>query len=84
MEPRYNLCYRDIDVPVFGMSSHQQLRALVEQLQREASMERMKTSDAIDQLKDYVREHEKDDYLCHPTRNPRANPFREKSICNIL
>ncbi|XP_066960981.1 guanine nucleotide-binding protein subunit gamma-1-like isoform X9 [Macrobrachium rosenbergii] len=68
----------------FRMSSHQQLRALVEQLQREASMERMKTSDAIDQLKDYVREHEKDDYLCHPTRNPRANPFREKSICNIL
>lgn len=33
------------------MSSHQQLRVLVEQLQREANIERMKTSDAINHLK---------------------------------
>ncbi|KAK8397031.1 hypothetical protein O3P69_005195 [Scylla paramamosain] len=66
------------------MSSHQQLRVLVEQLQREANIDRMKTSDAINHLKEYVREHQKDDYLCHPARNPRANPFREKTLCQII
>ncbi|XP_037788676.1 guanine nucleotide-binding protein subunit gamma-1-like [Penaeus monodon] len=70
--------------PRLLMSSQQQLRVLVDQLQREANIERMNTSEAINQLKEYVREHQKDDYLCHPMRNPRANPFREKSICHIL
>ncbi|XP_064115841.1 guanine nucleotide-binding protein subunit gamma-1-like isoform X2 [Macrobrachium rosenbergii] len=66
------------------MSSHQQLRALVEQLQREASMERMKTSDAIDQLKRYISEHEADDYLLVGFSSQKANPFREKSSCTVL
>ncbi|XP_064115883.1 guanine nucleotide-binding protein subunit gamma-1-like isoform X4 [Macrobrachium nipponense] len=84
MDPRHNFFYRDTDVPVFGMSSHQQLRALVEQLQREASMERMKTSDAIDQLKRYISEHEADDYLLVGFSSQKANPFREKSSCTVL
>ncbi|XP_068239369.1 guanine nucleotide-binding protein subunit gamma-1-like isoform X2 [Palaemon carinicauda] len=66
------------------MSSHQQLRALVEQLQREASMERMKASDAIDQLKRYISEHEADDYLLVGFSSQKANPFREKSSCTVL
>lgn len=35
-------------------------------------------------FQEYVREHQKDDYLCHPARNPRANPFREKTLCQII
>ncbi|XP_076058017.1 guanine nucleotide-binding protein subunit gamma-1-like isoform X4 [Oratosquilla oratoria] len=68
------------------MSNHHQLRRMVEQLQREADIQRIKTSEASSSLMDYVRRHQKDDFLVPPCqqRNPKANPFREKSICTLL
>ncbi|KAK3879416.1 hypothetical protein Pcinc_016014 [Petrolisthes cinctipes] len=66
------------------MSSHQQLRVLVEQLQREANIDRIKTSEAINNLKRYISEHEAEDYLLVGFASQKANPFREKSSCNVL
>ncbi|XP_063844418.1 guanine nucleotide-binding protein subunit gamma-1-like [Scylla paramamosain] len=66
------------------MSSHQQLRVLVEQLQREANIDRMKTSDAINHLKRYISEHEAEDCLLIGFASQKANPFREKSSCTVL
>ncbi|XP_071521728.1 guanine nucleotide-binding protein subunit gamma-1-like [Panulirus ornatus] len=66
------------------MSNHQQLRVLVEQLQREANIDRMKTSEAITHLKRYISEHQAEDYLLVGFTSQKANPFREKSSCTVL
>ncbi|XP_047477168.1 guanine nucleotide-binding protein subunit gamma-1-like [Penaeus chinensis] len=70
--------------PRLLMSSQQQLRVLVDQLQREANIERMNTSEAINQLKRYITEHEAEDYLLVGFSSQKANPFREKSSCTVL
>lgn len=78
-------CYNmDPYMDEIRMSSHQQLRVLVEQLQREASMERMKTSEAINQLQKYISDHEAEDYLLVGFSSQKANPFREKNSCTVL
>lgn len=68
------------------MSSQKQVQELAEQLHREASMQRVNTSQTIADLMDYVRDHQSSDFLCQPshTRNSKANPYREKSMCTII
>ncbi|XP_076058027.1 guanine nucleotide-binding protein subunit gamma-1-like isoform X5 [Oratosquilla oratoria] len=66
------------------MSNHHQLRRMVEQLQREADIQRIKTSEASSSLMRYIQEHEAEDYLLVGFSSQRANPFREKSSCALL
>jgi len=66
------------------MSALQQQRRIVEQLRREANIKRVNVSNAIEDLKKYIEEHENDDYLLVGFHSQKANPFREKSSCVVL
>ncbi|KAG1650803.1 Guanine nucleotide-binding protein subunit gamma-1 [Nymphon striatum] len=63
------------------MSGLHQQRKTVEQLRREASVQRINVSVAIIALKKYCDEHENEDYLLVGFNPQKANPFREKSSC---
>jgi len=66
------------------MSSIQQQRIIVEQLRREAGIKRISVSQAVEDIKKYINEHEQEDYLLVGFSSQKANPFREKSSCAVL
>ncbi|GIX69393.1 hypothetical protein CDAR_427661 [Caerostris darwini] len=66
------------------MSNVQQRRKVVEQLRREASITRINVSEAVEDMKKYVQEHENEDFILIGFHSQKANPFREKNSCNIL
>lgn len=62
----------------------QQQRGMVDQLRREASIQRMSVSQACADIVKYVTEHEQEDCLLVGFTSQKVNPFREKSSCSIL
>jgi len=62
----------------------QQQRNMVEQLRREANMQRMPVSQACADIIKYVTEHEQEDCLLVGFSSQKVNPFREKSSCQII
>ncbi|XP_055313848.1 guanine nucleotide-binding protein subunit gamma-1 isoform X2 [Sitodiplosis mosellana] len=62
----------------------QQQRNMVEQLRREANIQRMPVSKACEDIIKYVTEHEQEDCLLVGFSSQKVNPFREKSSCQIL
>lgn len=65
-------------------NSLQQQRSMVEQLRREANIQRMPVSQACADIAKYVTEHEQEDCLLVGFSSQKVNPFREKSSCQIL
>ncbi|EDW09642.1 hypothetical protein AWZ03_002645 [Drosophila navojoa] len=65
-------------------SSLQQQRIVVEQLRREAAIDRQSVSVSCDKMKKYISEHEQEDYLLTGFTSQKVNPFREKSSCTAL
>ncbi|GAB0099927.1 Guanine nucleotide-binding protein subunit gamma-1 [Sergentomyia squamirostris] len=59
-------------------------RAIVDQLRREASMQRIMVSQACVDIVKYVTEHEQEDCLLVGFSSQKVNPFREKSSCTLL
>jgi len=57
---------------------------LVEQLKREASVERMPMSQSIEELKAFILQHQPEDCLLVGFTSQKANPYREKSACDLL
>ncbi|CAG7836655.1 unnamed protein product, partial [Allacma fusca] len=68
----------------FKMSTLQQQRLIVEQLRREAAIRRINVSQAVEDIKKYIGEHEQEDYLLVGFSSQKANPFREKSSCTVI
>lgn len=62
----------------------QQQRNMVEQLRREANIQRMPVSQACADIVKYVTEHEQEDCLLVGFSTQKTNPFREKSSCQII
>merc|ERR1711944_216341 len=62
----------------------QQQRLEVEQLRREAAMKRIPVSQAVEDIKAYIREHGQEDCLLTGFHGKNSNPFREKSSCEVL
>lgn len=65
-------------------SNLQHQRNMVDQLRREASVQRMPISQACMDIVKYVTEHEQEDCLLVGFSSQKVNPFREKSSCDIL
>lgn len=65
-------------------SNLQNTRQVVEQLRREASINRIKVSQACEDIIKYVTEHETEDCLLVGFSSQKVNPFREKSSCTVL
>lgn len=61
-----------------------QQMAMLEELRREASWTRMPVSESVGQIKAYVTQHQQEDYLLIGFSSQKANPYREKSSCDIL
>merc|ERR1712051_376854 len=57
----------------------QQQRLEVEQLRREAAMKRIPVSQAVEDIKAYIRDHNQEDCLLTGFASEKANPFREKT-----
>merc|ERR1712141_360671 len=66
------------------LSNLQQQRIMVEQLSREAAIKRVNVSQAIEDIKKYISDHESEDYLLVGFPSQKSNPFREKSSCNVI
>jgi len=62
----------------------QQQRSIVDQLRREASIQRLPVSQACADIVKYVTEHEQEDCLLVGFSSQKVNPFREKSSCTVL
>merc|ERR1712021_281121 len=62
----------------------QQQRLEVEQLRREAAMKRIPVSQAVEDVKAYIRDHNQEDCLLTGFHGKNSNPFREKSSCEVL
>jgi len=67
-----------------AMSTLQQQRLIVEQLRREAAIRRINVSQAVEDIKKYIGDHEQEDYLLIGFSSQKANPFREKSSCTLI
>lgn len=59
------------------------LKKTVDQLRREAALDRMKVSDACSDLQQYCTTNAEDDFLL-TGNSPNGNPFKEKKACSIL
>jgi len=66
------------------MTNLQYQQVLVEQLAREASIERINVSEAIQDLMKWIAEREHEDYIMAGFPPHKSNPFREKSSCNLI
>ncbi len=55
----------------------------VEQLKKEVKLDRMKVSEASNDLMKYCQENNEDDVLLNGVPSSR-NPFVERRLCNIL
>jgi len=65
-------------------SNLQNTRQVVEQLKREAAIQRIPVSQACADIVKYVTEHAQQDYLLVGFPNQRDNPWRDKPGCSIL
>lgn len=66
------------------ISNVQQQRQITEQLRREAAIRRISVSQAVQDIMKFISEHEQEDCLLVGFSSQKANPFREKSSCNLL
>lgn len=66
------------------ISNLQQQRQVTEQLRREAAIKRISVSQAVQDIIKFITEHEQEDCLLVGFSSQKANPFREKSSCNLL
>lgn len=55
-----------------------------EQLHREAKLKREKTSKTINDLKNYIEQHQNEDYLIVGFNKHEHNPWKEKSSCDLI
>lgn len=67
-----------------SLNSQQQQRLVTEQLRREASLNRIMVSKAVEDIMKYITEHEQEDCLLVGFSSQKSNPFREKSTCILL
>lgn len=65
-------------------SNLQSTRQVVEQLKREAAIQRIPVSQACNDIIKYVTEHTQQDYLLVGFPNQRDNPWRDKPGCSII
>ena len=68
---------------IMASNLHQQ-KAIVDQLRREAHLQRMPISQACMDIMKYVTDHEQEDCLLVGFSSQKVNPFREKSSCTVL
>ncbi|MCL4144467.1 UNVERIFIED_CONTAM: hypothetical protein GTU68_051618 [Idotea baltica] len=68
----------------FQHANIQQQQALIEELRREAFLNRLPFSVVIEDLKQYITHHQHEDCFLVGFSSQKANPFREKSVCGIL
>ena len=66
------------------LSTVEQQRNIVEQLRRETAIRRVLISHSVQDIVKYIREHENEDYLLKGFSSQKANPFREKSTCQLI
>ena len=59
------------------------MQSTVDSLREQVRLQRKPLSQTLQDLIDYCNQHEEHDSLLHPPR-AEANPFREKSRCNVL
>lgn len=59
------------------------LKKTVDQLRREAALDRMKVSDACSDLQQYCMTNHDNDFLLTGL-SAQGNPFKEKKACSIL
>lgn len=57
---------------------------MVEQLRREASLKRMPVSEVVEEIKQFITQHEQEDYLLIGFSSQKNNPFRERPSCGML
>ena len=62
----------------------EQQREHVEQLRREASVNRITVSKALSDLQSFVIDNQSEDYLLIGFANSKLNPYREKNGCTII
>ena len=62
----------------------EQQREHVEQLRREASVNRITVSKALSDLQSFVIDNQSEDYLLIGFANSKLNPYREKNSCIII
>ena len=62
----------------------EQQREHVEQLRREASVNRITVSKALSDLQSFVIDNQSEDYLLIGFANSKLNPYREKNSCTII
>merc|ERR1712117_537758 len=62
----------------------QQQKLMVEQLRREASINRINVSQACKDLQKFCSDHQNEDFLLKGFASQKQNPFREKSSCTLL
>jgi hypothetical protein len=60
------------------------LRKTVQQMRREAAVNRKKLSFACKELVDYCEANKKVDVLVHGFKSQKQNPFREETGCSFL
>lgn len=66
------------------MSSHQNMRKMVEQLKLEAEVKPMLVSQAAQSLKDYCEKHHSSDMLLTGMSPIGENPYKDKAKCLLL
>lgn len=82
--PRPKIGLSDTAVMDMMISNLQQQRQVTEQLRREAAIKRISVSQAVQDIMKFITEHEQEDCLLVGFSSQKANPFREKSSCNML
>lgn len=60
------------------------LRKTIQQLRREAALNRKKVSFVCKELVDYCEANKKSDVLVHGFKSQKQNPFREETGCSFL
>ena len=81
---RIQLGLSDTAIMDMMVSNLSQQRLVTEQLRRESTINRILVSEAINDLKKFIIEHENEDYLLVGFNNQKTNPFREKSSCLLI
>ena len=66
------------------MNNLTQIKSQNEQLRREARLKREKTSKTLNELKAFMDEHRNEDYLLVGLSKKDQNPWKEKSMCELI
>jgi hypothetical protein len=66
------------------MNSITQLKSQNEQLRSEARLKREKTSKTLNELKNFMEENRNEDYLLIGFSKKDQNPWKEKSMCDLI